>query len=310
MNRRQFVKNAALGMAGLSLVSLPAEGWAAAPIQLTILHTNDMHSRIDPLPQDGRTNAGLGGMARRATLVQQVRRQQPNVLLLDAGDIFQGTPYFNFFGGELEFRLMTRMGYDAATFGNHDFDNGLEGLQRQLPHAGFPFLSANYDFSKTILKDRFEPYRVFDKQGVRVGVFALGIELAGLVDARNYGNTVYLDPVQRAADMVQQLREKEKCHLVICLSHLGYKYVTDKIDDRKLAQQVSGIDLILGGHTHTFMAEPEKITHASGHETLINQVGWSGINLGRIDYVFTRKTKQISGVAAAVLPVSPIVKTS
>jgi 5'-nucleotidase len=310
MNRRQFLKTSALGAAGLSLVSLPTVAWAAQPTHLTILHTNDMHSRIDPFPNDGRTNAGLGGMARRATLIQQVRRQQPNLLLLDSGDIFQGTPYFNFFGGELEFKLMSQMGYDAATFGNHDFDNGLAGLQRQLPHAAFPFLSANYDFSNTILKNQFAPYRVFDKQGLKVGVFALGIELAGLVDPRNYGNTVYLDPLQRAADMVKQLREQEKCQLVICLSHLGYKYVNDKVDDRKLAQQVSGIDLILGGHTHTFMTEPEKITHASGHETLINQVGWAGINVGRIDYVFTRKTKQISGVAAAVMPVLPDVKTS
>jgi 5'-nucleotidase len=310
MNRRQFLKTSALGVAGLGLAGLPAAGWAAAPIHLTILHTNDMHSRIDPFPNDGRTHGGLGGMARRAALIRQIRSQQPNVLLLDSGDIFQGTPYFNFFGGELEYKLMSQMGYDAATFGNHDFDNGLEGLQRQLPHATFPFLSANYDFGSTLLKDRFQPYRVFDKQGVKIGVFGLGIELAGLVDRRLYGNTVYLDPVQRAADMVQQLREKEKCQLVICLSHLGYQYQNSKIDDRKLAQQVSGIDLILGGHTHTFLAEPEAIHHADGHQTLINQVGWAGINLGRIDYVFTRKNRRKTSVAAAVLPVTPAVKSS
>jgi 5'-nucleotidase len=310
MNRRQFLKTTTMGLAGLSLVALPEDAWAADPIRLTILHTNDMHSRIDPFPDDGRTHAGLGGMARRAALIQQIRRQQPNLLLLDSGDIFQGTPYFNFFGGELEFRLMTRMGYDAATLGNHDFDNGLEGLQRQLPYAGFPFLSANYDFSNTLLKGRFQPYRVFEKQGLRIGVFGLGIELAGLVDSRLYGNTVYLDPLQRAADMVQQLREKEKCQLVICLSHLGYQYQNAKIDDRKLARQVSGIDLILGGHTHTFMTEPERISHAGGQETLINQVGWAGINLGRIDYVFTRRTRQKTSVSAAVLPLAPAVKTS
>jgi 5'-nucleotidase len=308
MNRRQFLKTSALGVGGLTLASLPAI--AADQIQITILHTNDMHSRIDPFPNDGRTNAGLGGMARRAALIRQIRQQQANLLLLDAGDIFQGTPYFNFFGGELEFRLMTQMGYDAATFGNHDFDNGLEGLQRQLPHAGFTFLSANYDFSSTILKDRLPPYRVFEKQGLKIGVFGLGIELAGLVDARNYGNTVYQDPLQRAAEVVRQLREQEQCQLVICLSHLGYKYENSKIDDRKLARQVSGIDLILGGHTHTFMAEPEKIVHASGHETLINQVGWAGINLGRVDYVFTRRTRQKTSATASVLPVSPLVKTS
>jgi len=310
MKRREFLKTSLAGAAGLSLLSLPTAAWAAHSINLTILHTNDMHSRIDPFPNDGRTYAGLGGMARRATLISQIRSQNPNVLLLDSGDIFQGTPYFNFFGGELEYKLMTQMRYDAATFGNHDFDNGLGGLQRQLPHAGFSFLSANYDFSQTIFKDQFKPYKLFEKQGIKVGVFGLGIELAGLVDPRNYGGTVYLDPVQRAQDMVKQLREQEKCDLVICLSHLGYKYTSQKIDDQKLAREVSGIDLILGGHTHTFMPEPEKIVHASGHETLINQVGWAGINLGRLDFVFNRKTKAKTGVAAAVLPVASDVKTS
>ncbi|MDQ3290140.1 MAG: bifunctional metallophosphatase/5'-nucleotidase, partial [Bacteroidota bacterium] len=160
------------------------------------------------------------------------------------------------------------------------------------------------------LKDRFQPNQVFEKQGIKIGVFGLGIELAGLVDKKNYGATVYLDPVQRAADMVKQLREKENCNLVICLSHLGYKYENAKIDDRKLAQQVPGIDLILGGHTHTFMEAPEKINHSSGHETIINQVGWAGINLGRIDFSFSKKSKQKINVASAVLPVGQPVISS
>ncbi|MBC3541306.1 bifunctional metallophosphatase/5'-nucleotidase [Rufibacter sediminis] len=305
MNRRDFIKNTVAGTAGLAVLGLPSLGnAAAAPIKLTILHTNDMHSRIDPFPNDGRKNGGMGGMARRATLVKQIRAQEPNVLLLDAGDIWQGTPYFNFFGGELEYKLMTQMGYDAATLGNHDFDNGLEGLQKQLPHAGFPFLIANYDFTDTILKDRFKPYKVFVKEGVRVGVFGLGIQLAGLVADNHYAGTKYLDPVATAQNMVQTLREKEKVDLVICLSHLGYSYEYDKIDDRKLARQVSGIDLIIGGHTHTFLDEPEKVTHADGHVTLVNQVGWSGINLGRIDFTFHRKNKAKTATTASVLPLN------
>lgn len=309
MKRRDFIK-ASAGAAGLSLLGMPTGLQAADHVKLTILHTNDMHSRIDPFPDDGRTNAGMGGMARRAALINQIRQQESNVLLLDSGDIWQGTPYFNFFGGELEYKLMTQMRYDAATFGNHDFDSGLEGLQRQLPHAGFSFLSANYDFSRTILQDRFQPYKIFEKQQLKIGVFGLGIELAGLVDAKNYGQTIYLDPVQRTHDIVKQLRQREKCHLVICLSHLGYKYNSNKIDDQKLAQQVSGIDLILGGHTHTFMNEPEKIVHPNGQNTLINQVGWAGINLGRIDYVFNRKNIEKKRVAASLVPVSDKVKTS
>ena len=242
-------------------------------------------------------------MARRAALIKEVRAAEANVLLLDSGDIFQGTPYFNFFGGELEYKLMTQMGYDASTLGNHDFDNGLEGLQRQLPHAGFPFIIANYDFSKTPLAGKFQPYKVFDKQGIRVGVFGIGIELSGLVADKNFGQTVYLDPVAKAREMVTQLRGPEKCDLVICLSHLGYKYENAKLDDRKLAAQVAGIDLILGGHTHTFLDAPEAVAGPDGRKALINQVGWSGINLGRLDYEFSAGSRRGGLASAVVVPV-------
>ncbi|RIJ36981.1 bifunctional metallophosphatase/5'-nucleotidase [Pontibacter oryzae] len=310
MQRRDFLKTTALGAAGISLLGMPFSAEAAQSINLTILHTNDQHSRIDPFPNDGRRYGGMGGMARRATLIEQIRKEEPNVLLLDAGDIWQGTPYFNFFKGELEYKLMSEMKYDAATLGNHDFDNGLQGLAQQLPNAGFPFISANYDFSKTILKNRFEPYKIFEKQGVRIGVFGLGIELAGLVSKNNYGETVYLDPIETARQMVQELRNNQQCNLVICLSHLGYKYEDGKVDDVTLAQQVDGIDLIIGGHTHTFMEQPEVFRHPSGHETLVNQVGWSGIFLGRIDYSFSKKTKKKTDVRTALLPVNTPVTTS
>ena len=306
------MQRSGMGIAGVALaggVPLPVLA-RQDQVHLTILHTNDLHSRIDPFPADGRPHGGKGGMARLATLVKQIREQEPNVLLFDSGDIFQGTPYFNFFGGELEFRLMTQMGYDAATLGNHDFDNGLDGLLRMLPHAGFPFLSANYDFSDTILRDQFAPYKVFQKDGIRVGVFGLGIELAGLVSPHHYGQTRYLDPIATAREMVAALREKESCHLVVCLSHLGYDYATPAIDDRKLAQAVGGIDLILGGHTHTFLPEPVLVSGPNGHLTLINQVGWAGIHLGRIDYVFDRTTKRVEGTASAALSVGAIAKSS
>jgi len=303
MNRRDFLKNSTLGAASLGLLGLSLPANAASEAKLTILHTNDMHSRIDPFPESDKQWGGLGGMARRAAMIEQIRKQEPHVLLLDSGDIWQGTPYFNFFGGELEYKLMTQMGYDATTFGNHDFDNGLEGLQKQLPNAGFPFLIANYDFSQTPLAGRFQPYKVFEKAGHRIGVFGLGIELSGLVADKNFGATQYLDPIAKAKEMVTQLRGPERCDMVICLSHLGYKYESQKIDDRKLAAQVSGIDLILGGHTHTFMDAPEPITSPNGRATLINQVGWSGINLGRLDYTFARGTRQPTVAMASVLPV-------
>lgn len=291
-----------VGAAGLSLLGLPFSGLAKSKNKkLVILHTNDMHSRIDPFPNDGRQYGGMGGMARRASLIKQIRAKESNVLLLDAGDIFQGTPYFNFFGGELEYKLMSQMGYDAATLGNHDFDNGLAGLEKQMPHATFPFINSNYDFSGTSLQDKIQPYKIFEKAELKIGVFGLGIELKGLIPNETAEKVGYLDPVSKAKEMVKLLQEQE-CNLIICLSHLGYKYDTDKIDDRKLAAQVGDIDLIIGGHTHTFLDKPDAIISPGGKETLINQVGWSGINLGRIDFEFSA-SGQKKGYAAATLPV-------
>lgn len=288
LNRRDFLKKGLLAGTGLLASPLLSDGWAADPgtRRLTVLHTNDMHSRIEPFPNDGGTFANLGGMARRATLIQQIRTQEPHVLLLDAGDIFQGTPYFNFYGGELEFKLMSEMGYDAATLGNHEFDNGIKGFAEQLPHAGFSFVNSNYNFSGTALQNEIKPFMITRKGGIKVGVFGLGIELQGLVARAHYGPIRYEDPVGVAMEMVEELRRK-KCDLIICLSHIGYSYHSQKVDDLKLASQVEGIDLIIGGHTHTFLDYPTEVVGTSGHTTLVNQVGWSGIKLGRVDFEFS-----------------------
>lgn len=259
----------------------------ATPKQLTILHTNDVHSHIDPFPATDARFPNLGGAARRATLIGQIRRENPNTLLLDAGDIFQGTPYFNFYGGELEFRLMSKMGYQAATLGNHDFDNGLSGLLAQLPHAQFSFLSANYDFTNTVLDGYIKPWEVYVIDGIRVGVFGLGIELKGLVPGELYGETAYLDPVETAQEYTAILRGQEACDVVVCLSHLGYRYSDpNRVSDQALAAATEGIDLILGGHTHTFMEKAEIATNRAGDPVLIHQVGCYGINLGRVDFYF------------------------
>lgn len=287
INRRIFIKHSgiAAGAALLSLDQLDALANGAAK-KLTILHTNDVHSRIEPFPMDGSRNQGLGGVARRSTLIRKIRTEESNVLLLDAGDIFQGTPYFNLYGGELEIKLMSDMGYDAATMGNHDFDNGLEGFYKQLPHAKFPILVSNYDFSDTILHGSTRPYKIFKKGGLKIGVFGIGIELKGLVGEKNYGNTVYLDPIVKANETASLLKNEHHCDLVICLSHLGYKYRDNTVSDQVLAKNNDNIDLIIGGHTHTFMAQPEDVKNRAGKITTINQVGFAGINLGRIDYYF------------------------
>lgn len=288
MKRRDFIQKTAAGSAlvlgGLSLSSFTEP----AAKKITILHTNDVHSHIDPFPVSDPKYPNMGGAARRATLIESIRRENPNVLLLDAGDIFQGTPYFNYYGGELEFKLMSMMKYDLATLGNHDFDNGLQGFLAQLPHASFDFVSANYDFKNTILDGMIKPYKIFIKDGIKIGIFGLGIELKGLVDPANYKETVYNDPLKVAQDMAKTLRHTEKCDLVICLSHLGFMYNNEptKVNDLMLARNTKDIDLIIGGHTHTFLNKPYIEKNIDGKEVLVNQVGCYGLNLGQIDFYF------------------------
>ena len=301
-DRRKFIRQAVLG--GLAFSTLRGLGSNLILdddlLKLTILHTNDMHSHIDPFPENDPKYPGLGGMARRAALIARIRSEERNVLLLDAGDIFQGTPYFNYYGGELEFKLMSEMKYDASTIGNHDFDNGLEGIVKQLPHANFPFICSNYDFKDTILHNKTLNYKVFENGGVKTGVFGLGIELEGLVMKQMYGATKYNDPVEVAAHYAKFLKYDLSCDLIICLSHLGYKYQNKKFSDTDLASVSRNIDLIIGGHTHTFLEKPVQVKNAAGEQVLIAQVGWAGIRLGRIDYFFQLKKKKKSATGNGI----------
>ena len=292
MKRRKFIQKTAASTAFISLSGLGLTSCTqSTATKITILHTNDVHSHIEAFgPNEGR-NANKGGVARRASLVETLRNENPNTLLLDAGDIFQGTPYFNFYGGELEFKLMSMLKYDLATIGNHDFDNGINGLYAQLPHAKFDFISANYDFTNTVMDTHVKPYKTFVKDGIKIGVFGLGIELQGLVNKAAYKETVYLDPIEIAQDMSRILKTEEACDLIICLSHLGYEYkkAPSKISDIKLAKATQDIDLIIGGHTHTFLDKPTVETNAVGKSVLVNQVGCYGLYLGKIDFYFDAK---------------------
>lgn len=291
MKRRTFLKNTTAAGASIGLGGLALEACSGfSDRRITVLHTNDVHSHIDPFPASHARFPNMGGVSRRAALIASIRKENPNTLLLDAGDIFQGTPYFNFYGGELEFRLMSQMGYDAATLGNHDFDNGLSGLLAQLPHAGFSFVSANYDFANTELEGYFKPYIILERGGVRIGIFGLGIRLEGLVDPGLYGETRYLDPVEITQDIVGELRKNHGCELVICLSHLGYRYRDpERHSDVWLARKTEGIDLIIGGHTHTFMEAADVLPNRAGDPVLIHQVGCYGLRLGRVDFTFGRE---------------------
>jgi 5'-nucleotidase len=289
-SRRTFLKQAAIGSGLLLAGAFPFGSLAAAPRRkLVILHTNDVHSRLDPFPDDGGKYAGQGGVAARAALIRQIREQEEHVLLLDAGDIFQGTPYFNIFKGEPEIKAMSMMGYDAVTMGNHDFDAGLEGFARQLVHASFRVLTANYDFTGTVLEGKTQPYMVVTKGGLRIGIFGLGIRLDGLVPPDAYAGMRYLEPVPVARAVSEQLKKQERCDMVICLSHLGYDYPYQRVSDRILAAETEYIDLIIGGHTHTFLDQPVSVRNKNGGEVAISQVGWGGLRLGRLDYVFDSK---------------------
>ena len=293
MNRKTFIKNSIYGSAavGLALNNFSCSSHK----NITILHTNDVHSHVEPFSKDHSEFPNKGGFERRATLISEIRRQNPNTLLFDAGDIFQGTPYFNFYGGEIEFKLMSMLGYDAITIGNHDFDNGMDGLDKQLPNAKFDIISSNYDFKNTILESKVSDYKIYNKSGVKIGVFGLGIELEGLVSKDLYKETKYLDPIDIANDTAKKLKETENCDIVICLSHLGYEYekFPNKVSDLNLAKSTKNIDLIIGGHTHTFMNKPVVVKNNVGNDVLINQVGCFGLYLGRIDFSFDSDNNKI-----------------
>ncbi|MBX2925786.1 MAG: metallophosphatase [Chitinophagaceae bacterium] len=291
LNRRTFLINAALAAGGaLAGAARPEEEMAE---RLTILHTNDVHSRLEPFPMDAGSNAGLGGVAARAELIHAIREKEKHVLLLDAGDIFQGTPYFNLYKGEPEIKAMTKMGYDAATMGNHDFDGGMENFSTQLENANFPIVLCNYDFTHTSLEQKTVPYKIFKKGKLKIGVTGVGIEMQGLVPDNLFGNTQYLDPVQYANSTADYLKRQRGCDMVICLSHLGFGYKNPRrMSDEILARESEYIDLILGGHTHTFMDEPGIFKNKKGSDVIVNQVGWAGIVLGRLDFVFEKKKKK------------------
>ena len=292
MNRRNFIGKTLTTSALFGAGSFPLQALAAGEMaRLTILHTNDTHSRIEPFPAASKY-PNMGGAATRATLVKKIRQEEKNVLLFDSGDIFQGTPYFNYFGGMLELEVMSKIGYDAATIGNHDFDGGIEMLAKQISRSDFPFVNCNYDFTNTPVAGKVHKHIILKKRKLKIGITGCGVELNGLVPDKLYTNTKYLDPVKCVQEQVDILKHEKKCHFIICLSHLGYKYENAKVSDIVLAQNTSNIDLIIGGHTHTFLDTPTKVKNKDGKEVLINQVGWAGVQIGQLDYFFEKSLRK------------------
>ncbi len=288
ISRKEFLRRSSL----LAVGSVIPFGLPATPAEtvnqphITILYTNDTHARLDPFPANANRFAGLGGIAQRAALVKKIRAEHRNVLLLDAGDVFQGTPWFDVYGGEVDLRLMTEMRYDAMAVGNHEFDRGPDGFADAATKAGFPILAANYIVRNTPLNSFVQRMLIKEFDGFRIGIFGIGIEFDGVVDRSLTGDVRSADPVSNAIQMADFLKNSRRCDYIICLSHLGYSYNNRRIDDLKLASRVDGIDLIIGGHTHTFLDEPVFIQKETDKFTAITQMGHSGVRLGRIDIRF------------------------
>ncbi|MEY2871151.1 MAG: hypothetical protein RLZZ146_1074 [Bacteroidota bacterium] len=293
LNRKRFLQQMATITAG-ALLPADAIGQllqgdanhrkSVERLELLLLHTNDLHSRIEPFPAN-HPLAGKGGIANLATLIQQHKQQNPNVLLLDCGDVFQGTPYFNLFGGALEYQWMQNMGYHATTMGNHDFDNGIDHLANMLEkNPGIAMLNCNYDLSKTRLKNLVKPYKLVKMGGKTIGITGVGISPENLILDRMIPGLVYQEPVVALQKTVDYLRNEAHCDAVFVISHLGYSYDTDKIDDLKLAAQTHGITAIVGGHTHTFLDKATEVKNAVQQTVLVNQAGWGGLMLGQLRF--------------------------
>ncbi|MFA9391840.1 MAG: bifunctional UDP-sugar hydrolase/5'-nucleotidase [Prolixibacteraceae bacterium] len=281
-----------MAITGASLYALPSLAYNGYN-KLTILHTNDMHCHFEPFPDNDPKYSGRGGMNRISAYVKKMRQSDPELLLLDSGDWSQGTPYYNFFKGEVVLKLMSEMGYIASTIGNHEFDSGLETLKSNLQFANFPLITSNYDFSHTPLKGMTKNNLIIERKGIRIGLYGLGIGLLGLVGKSLSGNTIYIDPIEVAQQQETHLRENEKCDIIICLSHLGYQYDSPQTSDIVLAKNTRYTDLILGGHTHTFLETPVEILNLDKQSVVINQVGWAALMLGQLDFYFEKKKKTL-----------------
>jgi len=261
---------------------------AQQKIKLVILHTNDTHSQVEPTEKSTLKTADMGGYARRMGVINQIRSQEENVLLLDAGDFSQGTPYFNFYNGRVEIDALNKMKYDAGTLGNHEFDNGLDTLSAILRGTQFTVLSSNYKLDKTPLHNIVKPYLILKRAGLRIGILALDIEPKGLIIENNYKGVEYEDAVEEAIEMSTFLKKGKKCDVVICLSHLGADSTKNKVSDYEIARSTRYIDLIIGGHSHNLITDT-KVKNAAGKNMVIAQMGKSGFYLGRVELELEKK---------------------
>ena len=261
---------------------------AQQKIKLVILHSNDTHSQVEPTEKSTLKTADMGGYARRMGEIESIRAKEKNVLLVDAGDYSQGTPYFNFFNGRVEIDAMNRMKYDAGTLGNHEFDNGIDTLASVLKNTQFPMISSNYQLDKTPLFSLIKPYVVIVKDGLRIGIMALDVNPVSLIFEKNYRGIVYEDPIEKANNVSDLLKKREHCDVIICLSHLGADSTKHEVNDFEIARKTRYIDVIIGGHSHSMITNTS-VKNAAGRNIIIAQVGKSGLYLGRVDLELEKK---------------------
>ena len=271
-------------MALLSVVSVGAK----TKKQLVVLHTNDVHSCIMPLNEnlDNKDLAGRGGFVRRVNMIKEQRVLHPDLLFFDSGDFSQGSGYYTLFKGDVEVGLMNQMGYDAVTIGNHEFDFGLENMARLFRMANFPIVCSNYDFTGTSCDGLVKDYITINRNGLKIGVFALGAPLKGLVANKNCEGVKFLDPAETAKKYVKLLRKQEKCDVVICLSHLGWEI--SEYPDQQFIREIDGCDLVLGGHTHTYMPTLEYAPDKTGKMIPDDQNGKHGVFIGKLVLTFQK----------------------
>ncbi|MFA5044889.1 MAG: metallophosphatase [Paludibacter sp.] len=256
--------------------------FAGGNVKLVILHTNDTHSQVEPTEKSSLKTSDMGGYARRMGVINQIRSQEKNVILVDAGDFSQGTPYFNFYNGRVEVDAMNRMKYDAITIGNHEFDNGIDTLAVILKNARFPIISSNYNVKNTALSSLVKPYIILERDGLKIGIMALDVNPKSLIMENNYKGLIYEDPFEKANEIANLLKKKEKCDVIVCLSHLGAE------TDFQVAHKTRNIDVIIGGHSHSMLTNTiEK--NAAGKPVVIAQMGKSGLYLGKVELELKKK---------------------
>lgn len=270
------------------LLCFQLAAFGADKVKLVILHTNDTHSQIEPSEKSSLATSDMGGYARRMGVIEKIRSEEKNVLLFDAGDYSQGSPYFNFFNGRIEIDALNRMKYDAVTMGNHEFDNGIDTLAAIIQNLRVPLISSNYDVTNSVIRDFVKPWIVIKKAGLKIGVMALNVNPESLILDSNIRDVNYLDPVAKAQEVSDYLKNKEKCDLIICLSHLGSDKDSKSVNDFEIAAKTKFIDVIIGGHSHS-MLENIKTKNAEGRDVIIAQMAKSGFYLGRIDIQLSKK---------------------